>query len=490
MSLCWDITSMYKKTFVFPKLNLRPEVQEYLGNVFKNKELVAGVGQEEAESMFEELLYHLSHPPSFTCVRVSTHLAPLDTIRERLVEELRQMSGFDGGDIPILSHTHVPDVLLLPVIGPRPALPQSDEVIVGAQCGNAVLRGAHVFAPGILSAPKYMKAGDRVSVFSDLEGKCTRGAKDFQGKKVFVGNGVAEMGRSDIFCSGEPVKGVGIRMEEPVYLSPSFDNLLPSLVFLQNLPSVVVGHVLGPRPGERILDMCAAPGGKTSHIAALMKGQGEVIALDRIRGKVMRIRQNAQVLQLDCIKAYCFNSIQAVRTEHAQNPDDGPPFPAESFDRVLLDAPCSGLGQRPNMACAWSLREITSYPPLQRKLFHAAVRLLKRGGVLVYSTCTVTLAENEEQVAWALNTFPYLTLQPQEPHIGGQGMLGAGLSHDQLRLLQRFSPVRGQSGGTRGCDPDPDALHLTVAAETEPARLLQRANSDTIGFFIAKFLKT
>ncbi|XP_035269886.1 tRNA (cytosine(72)-C(5))-methyltransferase NSUN6 isoform X1 [Anguilla anguilla] len=491
MSLYWGTDSMLKKSFVFPKPALRPEVQAHLRNIFTNKELVAAVGHEEAESRFDELLCHLSHPPSFTCVRVSTHMETADAIRERLRAELRQMSCYNGGDIPILSHSQVPDVLLLPVIGPRPALPESPEVIVGAQCGNAVLRGAHVFAPGILSAPKHMKAGDRVSVFSDVEGRCTRGAKDFQGKKVFVGNGVAEMGRADIFCSDEPVRGVGIRMVDPVYLSPSFDDLLPSLVFLQNLPSVVVSHVLGPRPGERVLDMCAAPGGKTTHIGALMKGEGEVVALDKISAKVERIRQNAQILQLDCIKAYCFNSTQAVRTEHAQLSDavtEGPPFPEESFDRVLLDAPCSGLGQRPNMGCSWSLREIRSYQPLQRKLFHTAVRLLKRGGVLVYSTCTVTLAENEEQVAWALDTFPCLTLQPQEPHIGGQGMLGAGLSHDQLRLLQRFSPVREMSGAPGDLDPnlgsEPAALPL------EPARLLQRANADTIGFFIAKFAKT
>lgn len=125
-----------------------------------------------------------------------------------------------------------------------------------------------------------------------------------------------------------------------------------------------------------------------------------------------------------------------------------------------------------------------------------AVQLLKKGGVLVYSTCTVTLAENEEQVAWALRTFPCLSLQPQvrapvtgasvitssrsvfpmvspqEPHVGAGGMLGAGLSPEQLRLLQRFRPELGwnQAG----------------AATPSP----RGADRDTIGFFIAKFLKT
>ncbi|XP_041669928.1 tRNA (cytosine(72)-C(5))-methyltransferase NSUN6 isoform X2 [Cheilinus undulatus] len=458
---------------IFPRISLKPEVTDYLKNIFLNKEVLASVGHQEAECRFHKLLTCLSHPPSYTCVRASTHLAPLEEIRHKLGEELRKQmysSSAEEVSAQILPHPHIPDVLLLPVDGPRPVKQLSSEMVVGAQCGSAVLRGAHVFAPGILASPKYMKAGDVVSVFSDLEGKCTRGATGFQGKKVFVGNGVAQMDRSAIFGTNKPAKGIGVQMVEPLYQSPSFDNVLPSLVFLQNLPSVIVGHVLQPQPGERILDMCAAPGGKTCHIAALMGDQGEVVALDKIRNKIDKIRQNAKMMHLHSIKAYCFDGTKAVSSDVAQD-TEGPPFPPESFDRVLLDAPCSGLGQRPNMACSWGLKEICSYQPLQRKLFHTAVQLLKRGGVLVYSTCTVTLAENEEQVAWALQTFPCLTLQPQEPHIGAEGMLGAGLSPEQLRLLQRFSP------------------ELSWDQTETAAPLPCRADRDTIGFFIAKFLK-
>ncbi|XP_076617132.1 tRNA (cytosine(72)-C(5))-methyltransferase NSUN6 isoform X1 [Chaetodon auriga] len=459
---------------VFPRISLSPEVSDFLRSVFLNNEVLAAVGHQEAESRFQKLLSCLSHPPSCTCVRANTHLAPLEEIRHKLAEELKKQQMCDSSaeevSLQILPHPRVPDVLLLPVDGPRPVKQLSSELVVGAQCGSAVLRGAHVFVPGIVASPKYMKAGDVVSVFSDMEGKCTRGATSFQGKRTFLGNGVAQIDRSSIFCTGEPVKGIGVRMVDPLYRSPSFDGVLPSLTFLQNLPSVVVGHVLGPRPGERILDMCAAPGGKTCHIAALMGDQGEVVALERIRNKVDRIRQNAQILHLSSIKAYCFNSTQAVSSDPAQE-TEGPPFPPESFDRVLLDAPCSGLGQRPNLGSTWSLKEICSYQPLQRKLFHAAVRLLKKGGVLVYSTCTVTLAENEEQVAWALDTFPCLALQPQEPHIGAEGMLGAGLPPEQLRLLQRFSPEL--------------SWDQTWSAAPFPCR----ADRDTIGFFIAKFLK-
>ncbi|EHH64598.1 Putative methyltransferase NSUN6 [Macaca fascicularis] len=410
---------------IFPKISLRPEVENYLKESFVNKEIVTALGKQEAERKFETLLKHLSHPPSFTTVRVNTHLASVQHVKNLLLDELQKQ--FNGLSVPILQHPDLQDVLLIPVIGPKNIKKQQCEAIVGAQCGNAVLRGAHVYAPGIVSAS--MKAGDVISVYSDIKGKCKKGAREFDGTKVFLGNGISELSRKEIFNGLPELKGMGIRMTEPVYLSPSFDNVLPRYLFLQNLPSALVTHVLNPQPGEKILDLCAAPGGKTTHIAALMH-------------------------------------------------DQEPPFLPESFDRILLDAPCSGMGQRPNMACTWSLKELASYQPLQRKLF-TAVQLLKPEGVLVYSTCTITLAENEEQVAWALTKFPCLQLQPQEPHIGGEGMRGAGLSCEQLKQLQRFDPSAVPL-------PDTDMDSLREARREDMLRL---ANKDSIGFFIAKFIK-
>ncbi|XP_064224460.1 tRNA (cytosine(72)-C(5))-methyltransferase NSUN6 isoform X2 [Aotus nancymaae] len=396
---------------VFPKISLRPEVENYLKEGFVNKEIVSAFSKEEAERKFETLLKHLSHPPSFTTVRVNTHLASVQHVKNLLLDELQKQ--LNGLSVPILQHPDLQDILLIPVIGPRKNIKkQQCEAIVGAQCGNAVLRGAHVYAPGIVSASKFMKAGDVISVYSDIKGKCKKGAKEFDGTKVFLGNGISELSRKEIFSGLPELKGMGIRMTEPVYLSPSFDNVLPRYLFLQNLPSAVVTHVLNPQPGEKILDLCAAPGGKTTHIAALMHDQGEVIALDKIFNKVEKIKQNALLLGLNSIRAFCFDGTKAVKLDMVDTEGE-PPFLPETFDRILLDAPCSGMGQRPNMACTWSLKEVASYQPLQRKLFTAAVQLLKPGGVLVYSTCTITLAENEEQVAWALTKFPCLQLQPQ-----------------------------------------------------------------------------
>nr|DBA25177.1 TPA: hypothetical protein GDO54_012737 [Pyxicephalus adspersus] len=462
---------------VFPKILFRKEVEDHLHNVYHNGELIAKLGVDEAERKFEHLRSCLSHPPSFTTIRVNTLVTTVEAAKQHLSEEFKKQ--FPNDVIPIYQHPTLKDLLLIPVIGPRRAQKQhAVQVIVGAQCGNAVLRGAHVYSAGILSASKWMMAGDEVSVFSDIEGKCKRGALEFDGAKVFIGNGIAELSRSDIFCTNNPIKGKGIKMTEPVYSSPSFDNLLPGYIFLQNLPSAVVSHVLNPQPGERVLDMCAAPGGKTTHIASLMNDEGEVIALDKIANKVEKIKHNASLLQLKSIQAYCSNSTKAVIQEpNGTEQGPGPPFHPESFDRILLDAPCSAMGQRPDMARLVSLRELTSYQPLQRKLFKTAVELLKPGGTLVYSTCTITLAENEEQVSWALKTFPCLQLQAQDPHLGGEGMHGAGLTPDQLKLLQRFDPSAGKI-----CDVSANKSELDD-------ELIALANSDTIGFFIAKFLK-
>ncbi|XP_036315335.1 tRNA (cytosine(72)-C(5))-methyltransferase NSUN6 isoform X3 [Pipistrellus kuhlii] len=403
---------------------------------FPREEVVLAFGKQEAERKFETLLNHLSHPPSFTTVRVNTHLASVQHVKSLLFDELHKQ--FNGLSVPILQHPDLQDVLLIPVIGPRKDIvKQQCEAIVGAQCGNAVLRGAHVYVPGIVSASKFMKAGDVVSVYSDIKGKCKKGAKEFDGVKVFLGNGISELSRRGIFNGLPQQKGIGIRMTEPVYLSPSFDNVLPSYLFLQNLPSTVVTHVLDPQPGEKILDLCAAPGGKTTHIAALMHDQGEVIALDKLPNKVKKIKQNALLLGLHSIRAFCFDGTKALKLDTVKDTEGEPPFLPESFDRILLDAPCSGLGQRPNMACSWTLKELTSYQPLQRKLF------------------TV------------------------EPHIGGQGMLGAGLSFEQLNQLQRFDP---------SVVPLQD-MDIDSFKEARVEDMIWLANKDCIGFFIAKFVK-
>ena len=119
------------------------------------------------------------------------------------------------------------------------------------------------------------------------------------------------------------------------------------------------------------------------------------------------------MLGITNVKAFVMDGTKSVREVE----DDivelkiSPPFPEEYFDRILLDAPCSGLGQRPQFFNKIKMKELRSFPKIQRKLFCSAVRLLKPGGVLVYSTCTNNSEENENIVSWAQNTFENLELK-------------------------------------------------------------------------------
>ncbi|XP_078655899.1 tRNA (cytosine(72)-C(5))-methyltransferase NSUN6-like [Branchiostoma floridae x Branchiostoma belcheri] len=457
-----------------PRLALDPDVENHIKQTYCNSQVVAAIGQEEAERRFHSTIDRLSLPPGYTTVRVNTVNRTRDNIREELQQLLmKEYSNKAVPCPPVEDHPVLPDVLLIPTTGPHVNLQHhTKEIMVDVHCGAAVLRGAHIFAPGVLGATADVQAGDHVSVYVDVEGKCLRGyQKPYQGSRVFVGNGVARMNRDDIFSvAQEDLSGIGVEMTSPLYDCPPLNDVMSDSIFLQNLPSTVAGHVLNPQPGETVLDMCAAPGGKTTHLATLMKNQGTVIAFDKSQGKVDKVIANGRKLGLTCMQAYMFDGGKAASEgalcDEAESSVGAPPYPPNTFHRVLVDAPCSALGQRPALGNKMKLKTLKSYPAYQRRLFPAAVQLLQTGGTLVYSTCTLTLEENEGQVEHLLNTFPCLELVPQTPYLGGPGLPGTSLTQAQLQMLQRFEPWRGNR--TENSHP---------------------SDTDTIGFFIAKFVK-
>ena len=172
---------------------------------------------------------------------------------------------------------------------------------------------------------------------------------------------------------------------------------------------MMVSKLLDPKPGERVLDMCAAPGAKTSHIAALMQGKGELVALERHAGRAAELQENCRRLGADW-----------VRTTQADAAD---PPPAAPFDRVLLDVPCSGLGtlrSRPDARWRRSPDQIDALAAVQDRLLASAARQLRPGGVLVYSTCTISPRENEERVEALVNAMPELEIEDlaaAHPHL-------------------------------------------------------------------------
>lgn len=170
---------------------------------------------------------------------------------------------------------------------------------------------------------------------------------------------------------------------------PALLQTFPHSFYVQDESSMLPAMLLQPKAGEQILDMCAAPGGKTTHIAALMENKGRVTACDIYPHKLKLIEENAKRLKLDNIKT----EIQ-----------DGTVLREEwtgKFDRVLVDAPCSGLGVlRRRAEARWTKREkdLREFPVLQQRILENASRYVKTGGFLVYSTCTLEENENGKQI--------------------------------------------------------------------------------------------
>ncbi len=167
----------------------------------------------------------------------------------------------------------------------------------------------------------------------------------------------------------------------------SLPGFAEGLFQIQGESSQLIAYLLAPEPQERILDACAAPGGKTCHIAELMNDSGMVVALDASVRGVAKIRENAGRLYLQ--------SIEAAQADVTNGLSDRLCLP---YDRVLVDAPCSGLGTlRAHPEIKWRRQEsdIERLSRLQMKILHCVVRYLKPGGTLVYSTCTLTREEND-----------------------------------------------------------------------------------------------
>lgn len=564
---------------------------------------------------FARISKALTHPPSYSCIRVNTLKSSRDAIIEKLVailednglltgtsnmhigkqnglaesdqhleqgncqeaSDIEMSKTFGHGDAsagrlqgPSIRKCQYPglDTVIFVIgsgphkldygYGVHPDQPMK-EVIVSRKCAEAVLRGAQVFVPGVLACSAHVEEGDMVAVSvaveQPLDGKwgvgITRGTvlqglhSDPQYHKrsgLYIGQGVASMSRTGMF---RVLKGIAVEMIQRVYKLPSLHNVLEGEIFLQNLPSIVTAHVLDPQEDEQILDMCAAPGGKTTAIAMLMNDKGVVVALDRSHNKVMDIKKLAAEMGLTCIHAYKLDALKSVRrTQEKINSDvhsetldttvnvsvaskitngdgvaddtekcksegfvptgncensikgryvskadirkdtrrmrNGPGrshsigarvenskgFMPNSFDRVLLDAPCSALGLRPRLfAAEETIESLQHDAKYQRKMFDQAVQLVRPGGVMVYSTCTINPGENEALVRYALDTYKFLSLAPQNPRVGGPGLVGhcelfdgkymeKWLTQSEAELVQRFDPS---------------------------------SSVDSIGFFIAKF---
>lgn len=168
-------------------------------------------------------------------------------------------------------------------------------------------------------------------------------------------------------------------------------------IYLQSLPSMIPPLVLAPAEGDRVLDLTAAPGGKTTEMASIMNGKGYILAneLDKLRCE--RLKYNVEMQGVDIVEVV-----------NGRGEKIGENY-KEQFDKVLLDAPCSGEGRftiyNIQSYKQWSMKTVNELVKTQKKLFKSAYEALKPGGTLVYSTCTLNKLENEQIIDWALKNF-------------------------------------------------------------------------------------
>jgi 16S rRNA (cytosine967-C5)-methyltransferase len=183
----------------------------------------------------------------------------------------------------------------------------------------------------------------------------------------------------------------------------------------QSRAAMRVARMLDPRPGERVLDLCAAPGGKSTHLAALMGGEGEVVAVERNARRAGMLAHTAQRL-----------GAANVRVEVADAAVERPEGAA--FDRVLVDPPCSGLGTlqaRADLRWRVEPEHVREMTKTQAAILAAGAAAVRPGGVLVYSTCTISATENESQIAAFLDAHrdfssdEGMTTLPHRDHTAG-----------------------------------------------------------------------
>ena len=194
--------------------------------------------------------------------------------------------------------------------------------------------------------------------------------------------------------------GIEVEKLSPL-INPVFLNR--GLYMIQGEAPQLVTELLAPKPGDKILDACAAPGTKTTHIAQMMQNDGQIIASDVSQDRLVMVRQNAERLGVKII------------TSMAADLTRKPPSRMEkNFDGILVDAPCSGLGdlgKNPEARYRKTPESVESIQVIQRLILENVAPLVKPGGTLVYSTCTLTMEENEGAVNSFLKRHPDFMVQ-------------------------------------------------------------------------------
>jgi len=347
------------------------------------------------------VLEALSKPVGTYYVRCNSLKISPDKLKRRLVDK----------GVRVSQHSEIPEALGIRVDGPFDIFPTGKELVVDKHTAESVLQGANVYAPGVIKC-QLIHFGEPVTIISEIGD--------------ILATGRALMSTNEILTFR---KGLAVRLEKRKYEAPQVRELpeySDGLLYPQSLAAMATSRVLDPQQDETILDLNCAPGGKLSHISQLMKNSGKIIGLDRNAEKIASTRQT--ITRLDCSNVTV--SIQDSRYADVD-------FANLKPDRVLVDPPCSALGLRPKIYDRTSRQRVDDLMKYQKQFVNAASRIVRPGGIVVYSVCTYTPEECEEVVSFAERECG-LDVIDQKPFV-------ASIS-DQGSQCQRFHPVRDEIG--------------------------------------------
>ncbi|MEM1872970.1 MAG: RsmB/NOP family class I SAM-dependent RNA methyltransferase [Acidilobaceae archaeon] len=313
------------------------------------------------------LLESLTRPAPRLYVRVNT----LKTSPERYLELLRSL-GLD-----FRRDEEIEEALWTPVEGPQGITVYDKAVVADKNASESVLMGSDLYAPGVLEA-RGVREGDSVTIYSP--------------NGVPVGSGVAVTSWEE---AARRKRGLFVRVTEPVYRAPRVSELpgYGELSYGQSITSMYVARILNPKPGEVIVDFNAAPGGKIGHVAQLAGPRATIVGVDR-PSKVEKLENTLRKLGASWVKVIGGDSRRASELLGDLS---------GRVDAVLVDPPCTDIGVIPKVYDRRTLRESVSAARYQLQFVREAYRVLRKGGRLVYSTCTLTDVENEAVVEYALS---------------------------------------------------------------------------------------
>ncbi|MEJ5292994.1 MAG: PUA domain-containing protein [Candidatus Methanosuratincola sp.] len=341
------------------------------------------------------VLDRLGTPPRRYAIRVNT-----------LRCDAEEVAGyFNGLGLDCMVHEMVEEAAMISVEGPFEVIASGNSITAKKHAAESVMLGSNLYLPGVMRMQR-VKVGDRVRI------------EDPRGH--LVGSGF-----SKIHSGIRGTEGIAVATTESIYrLPPIRETSLFSegKVQEQSLPAILTSRVLDPQPGETIVDLCAAPGGKAAHIAQLQRDTGRVLAFEHSPKRIKKMGAELERL-----------GVRSVVLERADSRYLDRDRPTLKADRVLVDPPCTALGVRPKLYEEASAAEVFSSAAFQKQFLRAAARIVKPGGVVVYSTCTLTLQENEGMVRFAVEE---LGLELEDPPFRVSGA-GRGIG---FKECIRFDP--------------------------------------------------